>query len=147
MNIREQIIEEARSWIGTRWQHQGRVKRNEQFQGGVDCLGLILGVGNALQLFPDTLDYHNYNRLPHDNLLLKECDRYAIKKPIIAAMPGDILVFRMTAEPQHLALFTDKNTIVHAYIQAHAVVENSLGEEWMNKLVAAYSYPGVVDVD
>lgn len=147
MNIREQIIEEARSWIGTRWQHQGRVKRNEQFQGGVDCLGLIIGVANALNIFPKTFIFHNYNRLPHDNLLLQECDRHLIKKPIIAALPGDILVFRMTAEPQHLAILSEKNTIVHAYIQARAVVENGLGEEWLNKLVAAYTYPGVVDVD
>ena len=64
MGIRDDIIRETRTWIGTRWQHQGRIKQNEQFHGGVDCLGLILEVGNVLNLFPDKLIYHNYNRLP-----------------------------------------------------------------------------------
>jgi cell wall-associated NlpC family hydrolase len=147
MGIRDDIIRETRTWIGTRWQHQGRVKQNDQFHGGVDCLGLILEVGNVLNLFPDKLIYHNYNRLPHDNLLLQECDRYSIKKSLTNLLPGDILAFRISSEPQHLAILTDNNSIIHAYIQAKKVVENHLDDAWRSKLAAAYCYPGVIDVD
>lgn len=143
MATRDDIINEARLWVGTRWQHQGRVRKNDKFHGGVDCLGLILEVGNKLDLFPDQFKYHNYNRLPHDNLLLQECERYAIKKPLTDLLPGDILAFRIQYEPQHLALLTHDNTIIHAYVQARCVAENSLNEEWKSKLVAVFSYPGL----
>lgn len=143
MATREDIICEARSWVGTRWQHQGRVKKNAQFHGGVDCLGLIIGVANALDIFPQTFIFHNYNRLPHDNLLLQECDRHLIKKPVLEALPGDILAFRIQHEPQHLAILSEKQTMIHAYVQARAVVENIYNQEWQDKLVAVYSYPGI----
>jgi NlpC/P60 family putative phage cell wall peptidase len=143
MSIREDIVDEARSWLGTRWQHQGRVKKNKRFAGGVDCLGLILGVANTLNLFPDILIFHNYNRLPHDNLLLQECDRHLVKKDILDMQPGDVLAFRMQFEPQHLAILSEKQTMIHAYIQTRAVVENSLDQEWLDRLVAVYSYPSV----
>ena len=120
------------------------MKKNAQFHGGVDCLGLIIKVGNALNLFPEPFTYHNYNRLPHDNLLLQECDRYAVKKGLLDALPGDILAFRIQSEPQHLALLSDNNTLIHAYIQAKAVVEHGLTDDWQQKLVAVYRYPGVV---
>jgi cell wall-associated NlpC family hydrolase len=141
--MRDRIIQEARSWLGTRWQHQGRIKKNATFHGGVDCLGLIIEVGNALNLFPEPFTYHNYNRLPHDNLLLQEYDRYAIKKSLLDILPGDILAFRIQSEPQHLALLSDCYTLINAYIHAKAVVEHVFTEVWQQKLVAVYSYPGV----
>lgn len=143
MALRDDIVNEARTWLGTRWQHQGRIKKNENFRGGVDCLGLIIGVANALNIFPDKFIFHNYNRLPHDNLLLQECDRHLIKKSILAMQPGDILAFRIQHEPQHLAILSEQYTMIHAFVQAHAVVENSINQEWLEKLVAVYSYPGV----
>lgn len=143
MVLRNEIVNEARTWLGTRWQHQGRVKKNIHFKGGVDCLGLIIGVANALNIFSNTFIFHNYNRLPHNNLLLQECDRYLIKKPILEMQPGDILAFRIQYEPQHLAILSEQQTMIHAHVQAHAVVENSLNHEWCERLVAVYSYPGV----
>jgi cell wall-associated NlpC family hydrolase len=104
---------------------------------------LILGVANTLNLFPDILIFHNYNRLPHDNLLLQECDRHLVKKDILDMLPGDVLAFRMQFEPQHLAILSEKQTMIHAYIQTRTVVENSLDQEWQDRLVAVYSYPSV----
>lgn len=44
MATRAQIVEEARSYLGTKWLHQGRTR------DGVDCAGLVACVGNALGL-------------------------------------------------------------------------------------------------
>lgn len=143
MNMRERIIAEARSWIGTRWHHQGRIKKNEQFHGGIDCAGLIIEVGNNLGLFSKTLIFHSYHRLPQNNLVIKECNRYFIKKPITKILPGDILVFRIMSEPQHLAILSETHSIIHAYVQSKNVVEHSFDMTWQEKLMAVYSYPGV----
>lgn len=143
MLLREAIVAEARSWIGTRWQHQGRIKKTHQFAGGVDCLGLIIGVANHLQLFPGHFAFHHYNRLPHDDLLLQECNRYLSQKSCLEKQAGDILVFRMQSEPQHLAIFSECETLIHAFVPARAVVENAFNTIWQQKLVAVYSYPGI----
>lgn len=44
-DIENAIIQEARTWLGTPFKHQGRLKGQ-----GVDCLGLLVGVAAALRL-------------------------------------------------------------------------------------------------
>ncbi len=44
------IVACARGWIGTRFHHQGRIKKTESHKGGVDCLGLLAGVAAELDL-------------------------------------------------------------------------------------------------
>ena len=34
--LRIEIVEYARTWLGTKWRHQGRSKQ------GIDCIGLII---------------------------------------------------------------------------------------------------------
>ena len=41
---RTNIIFQAKTWIGTNFRYQGRIKKNNLNNGGVDCLGLIFGV-------------------------------------------------------------------------------------------------------
>ena len=74
---REMIVAEARSWIGTAFKHQGRMKKSYGNRGGCDCIGLIVGVAKVLQLSSgqgwmlDYYDNRHYHRLPHGNDL---CD-------------------------------------------------------------------------
>jgi cell wall-associated NlpC family hydrolase len=53
-----EIVAAARSWLGTPWRHQGRLKGI-----AVDCGGLIIGVGRELRL----LDFGTraYGRIPN----------------------------------------------------------------------------------
>jgi hypothetical protein len=53
----EQILAAARSWLGTPWRHQGRLKGV-----AVDCGGLIIGVGKELGLLD--FDIRAYGRIP-----------------------------------------------------------------------------------
>ncbi len=52
-----EILAAARTWLGTPWRHQGRLK-----DAAVDCGGLILGVGNELRLLD--FDTRAYGRIP-----------------------------------------------------------------------------------
>lgn len=44
----EQIAAQARTWLGTHYHHQGRLKKSERGKGGVDCIGLIIGIIDEL---------------------------------------------------------------------------------------------------
>ena len=42
------ILRVAKSWLGTRFSYYGRVKINDKNKGGVDCVGLIMKVGEEI---------------------------------------------------------------------------------------------------
>lgn len=48
--MRKKIISEAKTWLGTDFHHQRRVKISINHCGGCDCIGLIIGVATALNL-------------------------------------------------------------------------------------------------
>ena len=63
MNAQD-IIQTARGWIWTRWQHQASVRGV-----GTDCIGLIAGVARELGLkeaaeFYSIGELHTYGRQP-----------------------------------------------------------------------------------
>lgn len=144
--LRSQIITEARSWVGTRFKHQGRVKKSGNSKGGCDCIGLIVGVGRNLNIkcndqpieFFDNL---SYSKFPDGQGLKRVLDLCLIPIDVESAKPADILLMRISKEPQHVAFIGDKNgrSLIHSYIQARGVVEHSLDEYWQQKIVMAYS--------
>src|SRR5882762_1230801 len=84
MVTRAQVVECARSYIGTPWHHQARVKGP---QGGIDCAGLVICVGEELKLF-ESVETPNYSRYP-DGSLLPTCAKYLTAILSHAAQPGD----------------------------------------------------------
>ena len=50
MYVSHPIVAQARTWLGTRFHHQGRLKANAEHKGGVDCLGLIVEVSRELNI-------------------------------------------------------------------------------------------------
>ena len=77
--ITSRIVQEARSWIGTSFCHQGRVKQN-----ACDCIGLIIGVARhigARSLQGGCLheyDLCNYTRIPTNNILENALDDHMV---------------------------------------------------------------------
>ncbi len=137
---REDIVTEARSWIGTRFHHQGRLKGV-----GVDCAGLVVGVAEAVGI--NVHDYTDYSRYPDGQMLEQVCDEQLTRIALNEIQPGDVLLMRFETEPQHLAFVGDYEfgglSIIHSYIQARGVVESRLDEVWLNRVYAAYRLPGV----
>ena len=130
---REQVVRAAREWLGTPWHHQGRVKGV-----GVDCVGVVIGVARDLGL--STFDVTGYARRPAEGEVASGCWQHLA--PVAAAFPGDVLLFEVDGQPQHLGFATDIG-LLHAYAPMRRVVEHRLDDNWRGKIVAAFRLPGV----
>ena len=131
-----EILAVARSWLGTPWRHQGRLKCV-----AIDCGGLIIGVGRELGLLD--FDTRAYGRIPDGQRLRALCDAHLMPQPVTDVEPGDILLMRFTRHPQHLAIVGDRDvpfSLIHAYADAGACVEHGADPKWLRRIVAAYSF-------
>lgn len=149
MTSNADIVAAARGWLGTRFHHQGRLKKNAAHNGGVDCLGLLVGVAHELDLrqADDTpiaaLDRTDYGHYPNPNHLREQLDNTLNPIPIPGISPGDILLLRIDTLPQHLAIASDLPLglgIIHAYAPARSVVEHLIDESWRQRIAAAYRF-------
>ena len=134
----DRVVEIARSWVGTRFHHQGRVKGQ-----GVDCIGLIAGVAQELGI--EFEDKQNYAREPQNGELQKELEKYL--RPC-ELQNGCVALFKIDKEPQHVGIVGEwrlengesKYTLIHAYAQARKVVEHGFDELWRKRMVATYQF-------
>jgi NlpC/P60 family putative phage cell wall peptidase len=134
----EQIVAEARRWIGTPYQHQARLHGV-----GVDCAGLVICVARDLGIFD--VEYSDYGQIPNAGMLRAICEKHLLR--IDDVEPGCILLMGFLLGPsqeQHLAILTDAGTIVHAYSHAGACVEHRYSMAWRSRTRAIYRYPGVL---
>jgi NlpC/P60 family putative phage cell wall peptidase len=133
---RSAFVQEARTWLNTPYQHQGRLK-------GVacDCIGLVICTARALGL--TEYDITGYGKRPDGNLRpVMETQLEFI--PLTTAQAGDVLLFAWNTFPLHVGILTDETHLIHAYMPNRRVVENSLDARWRALVVAAYHVPGVV---
>jgi cell wall-associated NlpC family hydrolase len=138
------VVAEARTWLGTRWMHQGRKKGV-----GVDCIGLVGGVALALGLtgaqeWAADAELHAYGRTPMPPQLLGGCDRFMDRIKITDAAPGDVLVMAFGIAPQHFAIVSriDPMYLIHAYAQVRKVVENGAAIAGA-RILRAYRFRGL----
>lgn len=140
MIARSALLEEARSWIGTPYQHQASAKG-----AGCDCLGLVRGVWRALygaepELTPAyTPDWAERQGA---ETLLQAAQRHLTEAAIAA--PGDVVLFRMDARSpiKHAAILDQDDHIIHAY-WGRAVVRSRFAPWWRARAAAAFSFPSV----
>jgi NlpC/P60 family putative phage cell wall peptidase len=135
MPTKTEIVAEAKTWIGTPFKHQGRVKGL-----GVDCVGLIIGIAHAFTL--TDFDYTAYSRTPDGITMQRLLNQHLQAIPIHTAMAGDILLMRFDAQPQHVGILSEYG-IIHAYAQVRRCIEHRLDAVWRARVVCAYAYPGV----
>ncbi len=150
MITREQVVAEARSWLGTPYHHQAHAKGV-----GCDCGGLIGGVAVALGLVAadwwDTAfaPFAGYGREPAHGSLLRVLDTFLRPVDPAQAAPGDVLVMRFRREPQHLGFLVPYTfgglAILHALngLAVREVVEHRLDAGWHKRVTQAYRLPGV----
>lgn len=106
-----EIVAEARTWLGTPYHHQGRVKGV-----GVDCAMLLCEVYHAVGLIP-FIDPRPY---PPDWHLNRGEERYLAwvedyANQVEAAQPGDVALYRFGRTVSHAGIVVAWPTIVHAY--------------------------------
>jgi cell wall-associated NlpC family hydrolase len=145
--MNQAIVNCARSWLGTRFHHQGRLKRSATHKGGVDCLGLLVGVAAELKLAaPDgslliEADERHYPHAPDTARLMRRLAQLLRPVPPEQISPGDILLLRVDGSPQHLAIASggpEGPGIIHAYAPARAVVEHRLDAWWRERIEAVF---------
>jgi cell wall-associated NlpC family hydrolase len=151
MTTREQVIAEARSWVGTPFAHQQEAKGL-----ACDCIGLLRGVCINLGLFPadwqampEAAPFVGYCRMPDGVSLRLACDTFMTEVPREAMQPGDAVLVRFDAAPQHVGIVTPyPHGNAFGFVQAvpRGVIETRLmfgSTPRTMKFVAAYRLPGV----
>ena len=141
--LRQQIIEEARSWVVSRFHHQGRCKKTNTHKGGVDCIGLIVGVAQALGF--EVQDEIDYSRQPQGSRLSDAIHLYLHSIALSEVRAGDVLLFTFEKNPQHIGIVSELSGgelgLIHAYREARGVVEHRLDDHWWKKATHAFAFP------
>lgn len=148
--LRSQICRAARSWKGTPYQHQQRVKGP---MGGVDCAMFIAGVALDVELIttedlkkvpPYPREWNVHSEVPMLTDVMKSfgCTQKVRNTPY----PADIVVFKIGRVPSHLGILLDGHikTFMHALSPpVGRVDETPLEDVWKKRLVEVYKFPGL----
>jgi NlpC/P60 family putative phage cell wall peptidase len=131
------VVRVARTWLGTPYHHQGRVKG-----AGVDCAGLLVGVAKELGL--SDFDVTGYSGRPNGDSLTRVCQEQMTPITLEQLSAGDVLLFKFEAHAGHLGIFIGDNTLIHSYMPCRRVVEHSLDARWWSLVAGQYRLPGVI---
>lgn len=142
-SIGTEIVSAAGSWIGTPYRHQAACKG-----AGCDCLGLIRGIWReVLGAEPEAAPPYSmdWSEPQGEERLWQAALRHLRQKQVMAAAPGDVILFRMRAGSvaKHLGLQSAIGAhprFIHAY-SGRGVVENALSAPWQRRIVARFSFP------
>ena len=147
MTTGDNIVAAARGWLGTRFHHQGRFKKTAQHAGGVDCLGLLVGVARELDIQGPTqggiymFDETDYSHYPDAAKLKAQLELLLCSIPREGMGCGDVALFKIDGMAQHLGIISQlegKRHVIHAYAPARCVVEHALDAWWLERIEAVY---------
>lgn len=119
---REQVVEEAKSWDGTPYLHQGFVKG---VNGGVDCCMINIGVFRDFAgAIPAEFDPRPYPMQWHlhrdEERYLNWFTKYA--KRVDTPRLADVALFKFGRTVSHSGIIVGKDIMIHAYRQAGRVI-------------------------
>jgi hypothetical protein len=138
---RDEIEIEGRRYLEgpTPWTHRGRTIM------GVDCIGLVCGVGDAFDVPYEDID--GYSRNPDGRFVAHVMKFMTYRNPQTLAK-GCAVVLRDQHQPCHIGLITvkyDRFYLLHASLQKRKVVEEEWDDFWKAKFRCALDFPGVED--
>jgi NlpC/P60 family putative phage cell wall peptidase len=136
------IVAEARRWIGTPYRHQASLKGV-----GCDCLGLVRGVWRALygeEPEPMAAYSRDWAEAVSRETLAEAGARHLVPIARDAMQAGDVLLFRWRTGlvAKHAAILTADATMIHAHDGA-AVAEVAFAPWWQRRLAYVFRFPGV----
>jgi len=144
MTNHNNIVAQARTWLGTPFHHQARLKGK-----GCDCLGLIVGVVDELGLKDRNgmklaaYDEVTYSKEPDGAYLIQKLTGLLEEVPIAEARAGDLALFKVRENPQHLAILSDYEGglgMIHSFAPSRRVVEHRLDDEWKSKIIKVFRW-------
>ena len=133
------LVQEARTWIGTPFVHQGRTKG-----AGCDCLGLVVGVLSTFGLEPNIPVYGDISQIRDKSLFYNGLiDHLKVSHEVLDL--GQILGFslRRNFPLAHIGILSQLAPIprfIHAY-STYGVVESALTDAWQRRIVARFEFP------
>lgn len=138
----DDVVEIARSWIGTPYVHQASRKG-----AGSDCLGLVRGVWRALHgAEPEAMPAYtaDWSEPQGQEQLWQAAERHLKRVKRTGPEVGDVILFRMRdrAVAKHLGIVSrggDHPSFIHAYT-GHGVVESPLSDPWRKRIVAHFVF-------
>lgn len=136
--IARAVIDEALTWLGTPYRHQGRRKGV-----GCDCIGLVLGVWQGLygtvpeQPVPYAPDWDETGT----EKLLTGVARHFREKPKDEMAGGDLLIFRWRPHlpAKHAGILVGQDRFVHAY-EGMAVSLSTLVPQWRRRIAGVFAF-------
>lgn len=134
MTTRDDIVRTSREYLGTPFHHQGRVKGV-----GMDCAGLLICVARDLGL--QHYDVQGYSRVPSGGEFQRHLG--ANLDVITEIEVGCILLMTFDQDPQHVAICSTPESIIHAYYDVRKCVEHRLDEVWTDRIRAIYRFRGI----
>ncbi len=118
------FVNHARTYLGTKFRHQGRTKF------GLDCAGLIVKTCKDLGI--DLIDTADYGRQPTGALvdyIKMNCNQ--IDEPRF----GCLALMKFEKEPQHMGIITDVG-FLHTYSLIERVTEHRLDDKWRSRIIS-----------
>jgi NlpC/P60 family putative phage cell wall peptidase len=131
---RAAVVAEARTWLGTPYHHEARVKG-----AGVDCAQLLIGVYAAVGLIKPPKIAH----YPPDWHLHRSAERYlaivldhARELDAAAEAPGagDVVLWRFGRCFSHGAIVVAWPVVIHAYLGRPVVLEDAVAASWLDTI-------------
>ena len=128
------LVAFAKSKLDEPFVHQGRGV------GGYDCIGLVLcGLAEQGVEVEAPVDYGTY---PTGTKLLARIEESGLvfARDTLEPKPGDLLVFKIHDNPQHVGLSLGDGQFIHATSASKFVRLAHLGPYWKNNLIKCYGW-------
>lgn len=132
----------ARTYVGTPFEAMGRLKG-----AGVDCIGLVIGVGREMGVLGDDFKTPVYDANGDSALVVAGIETFCRPISLEEMAPGDIAGFEWLGETRHVGIVGAMPegigglSVIHAYFPMHRVVEMPLDLKWQNRITAVWRAP------
>ncbi|MFM2354653.1 MAG: hypothetical protein RLZZ528_389 [Pseudomonadota bacterium] len=145
MTLREDVVAQARLWLGTPYRHQA-----SRLGAGTDCLGLVRGVWRGLGgAEPEEVPAYtpDWAEASGEEVLWSAALRHLRQAARDEPGIGQVLLFRLRdgSVAKHLGISACRDglpSVIHAY-SGHGVVESLLTQPWSRRIVARFDFPFV----
>lgn len=152
--MREKIVAEAESWIGTPYISNAVVKGR---RGGTDCAMLLIGVYGNLGFVPKEFDPRPYAPDWHvhknEEKYMEYVKRFADEvpgPPERMPLPGDLVMFHIGRVFAHGAIITNWPNAIHAVAEDHVlpidISKNTTGKRALARVPQKFFSPRSINL-